>query len=395
MSDPAVSGLPESWVAYITPFAATLGLTVEEVTAKLQPVVGVPGDQAIELLKNPALSPDSDIKVVLNGTPVAVANKAISQLREQVATSAATMAVMGSGILPDVPNDESLLTALRTGGVRKVEPSTVQAAVRTALANRVGLYDVPDLLVRLIENFAEQNDDPAPPEFYKIRKEITRRTYGDLFEAIEGFDASYVTDGRRNALFDRIDRFMWPAIISFQAQLCGWMDAWQKQGLNPLMLNAVMMRAAGIGGSMPPTAQAPDTGVLRDAALSFNDQVNKVFAGPGIQVAAALAADAIRIKETLLNPRIPPLVGAANRDQMLKMLGVDVTPQYPRMETNLVKYVVAIMNVEQVAAGEEELNYFAALFTLGTQIPWADLEKGKRAPRAAAPSAPRRSGDSW
>ena len=65
---------------------------------------------------------------------------------------------------------------------------------------------------------------------------------------------------------------------------------------------------------MPPgIMQPPDTGVLRDHASAVADAVNKVFAGTGVQIAAALAYDANRIKETLSNPRLPTLIGAVKK----------------------------------------------------------------------------------
>jgi hypothetical protein len=319
---------------------------------------------------------------VLNGTPSAVANAAIKLLRGNVVlpTSSSAISLGGLDMLPSVPADESWLTALRAGGILKVDQSTVISAIRVALADRVNLYDIPELLAKKMESFADDNTEPVPDEFFKIRKQLTRRNYAEIFEAIEGLDGSFVTDGRKNQLLSRINASLWPAIITFHTQLKAWVDSWQQGAANPaLLMNAMMTIAGGGAGAMPPGMMSPpDTGALRDNALAFNDELNKVFAGTGIQIAGALAVDAARIKVLLENTRLPALIGAVNRDQMLRSLGVEVSATYPRMEMNLTRYVLSILHLKDLPAGNEELQFFSSLYMLGAQIPWDQLELGKR-----------------
>ena len=263
---------------------------------------------------------------------------------------------------------------MRTGGVLKVDQSTVISAIRAALAHRAGLYGIPDGLVALMEKFSDENEEQVDAEYFKLRKQLTRRSYAEIFEAIDGLDGSYVTEARKKQLFQRIDQYLWPAINDFYGQLKSWQEAWMQGAANPAMMMGAIMAASGGMNVMPPgMMQPPDTGVLRDHADAVADAVNKVFAGTGVQIAAALAYDATRIKETLENTRLPALTGAANRDQMLRQLGVAVSATYPRLETNLTRFVLAVMRVKDQPAGNEELQYFSALFMLGSQIPWDQL----------------------
>ncbi|MFV0485482.1 MAG: hypothetical protein ACK5MU_04650 [Candidatus Saccharimonadales bacterium] len=125
---------------------------------------------------------------------------------------------------------------------------------------------------------------------------------------------------------------------------------------------------------MPPGMMAPpDTGALRDSGDDINNAINRVFAGTGVQIAAALAYEAGEIRKTIENPRLPGMIGVANRDQMLKKLRVGVSSNYARLETNLVKYVLSFMNIDSISAGDEEVRYFSALWTLGNQIDWNQL----------------------
>lgn len=143
---------------------------------------------------------------------------------------------------------------------------------------------------------------------------------------------------------------------------------------NPALIMAAMMGNTGAGVGMPPGMMAPpETGGLRDYADAVADAVNRVFAGTGRHVASALAYDASQIKKSMEDPRLPSLIGAANRDQMLKKLGVSVNATYPRLETNLTRFVLSTLQAKDVPAGNEEYQYFGTLYMLGSQIPWDQL----------------------
>lgn len=288
------------------------------------------------------------------------------------AAPAAVSADALNAVLPVVPDDESWAKALRAGGVLKVEQSTVISAVRAALANRVGLYDVPAKLVSAMETYTDETEEQVTPEFFALRKQLTRTEYGDLFAAIDGMDGSFATKTRKSELLTRIDGALWPAVLSFNGQLQSWQQAWIQGAANPMAMMAMM--AGGMGAMPPGMMSPPDTGVLRDAAEAVNDQINRIFRGTGVQIAAALAYEANKIKDTLQKPELPALIGTPNREQMLKKLGVTVPATYPRLEQNLTQFVLGIMQASEHPAGEAELRYFGALFMLGSQIDWLQLE---------------------
>ena len=52
---------------------------------------------------------------------------------------------------------------------------------------------------------ADSNDEQVDPEFFRLRKLLTRRGYGDIFSAIDGLDGTYVTEARKKDLFRRVD----------------------------------------------------------------------------------------------------------------------------------------------------------------------------------------------
>lgn len=308
------------------------------------------------------------------------AKKLVAKLKPAPApapAAEAAAAVMNiDAVLPPVPTDESWLKSLRAGGVLKVDESTVNGTIRAALAHRAGLYQVPEKLVVVMERFADEAEEPVGPDFFKVRKLVTKRSYADLFEGIEGLDGTFVTEARKRKLLDRLDSSVWPALEGMNSALQGWQQAWIQGGANPMLMLGMAM--GGARGVMPPgMLTPPDTGVLRDAAEAVNDACNQAFKGTGVQIAAALAFEAQRVVEIINTPNLHALTGAVNRDQLLKQLGVAVPATYPRLETNVIRFALATMKVKDVAAGDEELRYFSSLFTLGTQIPWEQLTGGR------------------
>lgn len=343
----------------------------DAVVGKVRDELGVTNESDLALLNEQDL--------VGAGLKVVQARKLLNSLVQPVPHAVTDSTAMGSvaldAVLPMVPDDGSWLNMLQTGGILKVGQSSVMSAVRAGLANRVGLYDVPGKLSAEMEQFADNNDEQVPPEFYALRKQLSRRSYAEIFEAIDGLDGNFVTDARRRQMFERIDQNLWPAVFSFYEQLKGWQESWAQQSANPALFMQALSSMTGGGGLAMPAGmmQPPDTGTLRDAAAAVNDSINRVFAGTGVQIAAALAYDAQQIRKTLEDPRLPSLVGAANREQMLRQLGVSVSSTYARLEVNLTRFVLGVMQAQDQVAGSEEYQYYGMLYMLGSQIPWDTL----------------------
>ena len=310
------------------------------------------------------------------GVPVLKARKLIGAMAPTptIADTATMGAMAFEGILPEVPDDGAWLDALRTGGVLKVGTSSVISAIRAALASRVGLYEVPDRLATLMEEQADSLEEQVDPEFFNIVQQVTQRNYADIFAGVPGLTGKFVTVARKNQLFARMDDRLWPAIMGFDAQLKAYMEAWTQGAANPMMIMAQMFAGGAGGGVMPPSLMAPPpTDGLRDQASAVNDAINSVFAGMGVQIAAALAYDATRVRKTLEIERLPVLIGAANKEQMLKKLGIAVDATYPRLERFLTSFVLGTIKLDEQPAGQPEQQYINALYMLGMQIPWDQL----------------------
>ncbi len=384
----------QAWIDFISPFAAAIGTTADDVTERLRPLVGDPGVDAIDALNNAEYTPFADIQAALPSIPVARLRKAVAEsLRARpAADTAASTTPMNSlsldaslGILPSVPDDASLLAQLKAGASLKVSQATVVLAARAALADRCGYFQIPALLVERMEQYAESLEETVGEDFYKLRKLISQRNYAEIYEGMPGIDGNFVSQKRRDAFLKRLDTLLWPALISFQGQLKAWGESWQQGMMSPATTMALLLGGAGAHAMPPGMLQPPPTDALRDAADAVSMQINKVFAGVGVPVAMALGYDALKIKEVLDNPSLPAQIGAANRDQMLKILGVVVAPDYSRLEDNMVRYLLAILRYPAVT-GDAELGFLTALTMLGGQIPWDKLNSPAPGVRRGGPN---------
>ena len=85
-----------------------------------------------------------------------------------------------------------------------------------------------------------------------------------------------------------------------------------------------------------------------------------------------MAYDAKKINEALTDPSLPAQIGAGNREQMLKMLGLNINSAYTRQEQCIVRFVMSFLKFNDNAVGNE-MQYLSALWQLGRQINWSQL----------------------
>lgn len=370
--------LEQKWTSRIKPFADSVGKTEKEITDALLGVVGIPSEDALETLCDREAAPDIDLKTVFTPLkiPSATLNKHLAKLRgpakpKVATTSAVSNTTLALAILPALPNEESFIEMLKTGGVLKVGVTEVLSAVKASLARRVGLYDVTDAILAKMEEFANAQEQPCGEAFFRVQRMLTERRYGEVLSAL-GVPGTFVSERRKKEFFAKLDAHLWTAIASFQKQLTAWQQAWMQGSMNPTML-VYAITARESGSQMPPGMMAPpDTTPVRASGEAVIDTINRVFAGPGIPVARALAYDATRIMSVISDPEVPVQVGAATRDQMLKELGVNVGADIVRTEQSLTRYCLAIMTLKDIPA-DAELQYLTALIQLGSTIPWDKL----------------------
>ena len=373
--------LPKGWVEFITPFANTIDMSVEDVTQALHKVVGKPGEEAISLLKDAQTgATNEEIASVFTDTASAVLRKAVQKhLREVAAVEPAVNPALSLDMLPSPKSDESFVEALKVGGVSKVGPTDVEAGVKAALAAKVDFFGIPKKIELAMEEHAAITEEPHGDAYYDVVKMITKRDYAEIFAALK-VPASAVNQTKRNRFVEQISTILWPAIYGFNNQLSGWFDTWMKASGNPAILmqalSGAVSGAVSGGQSIAPAMTVPDTEPLRIAADEVIDRINRAYAGVGIPAARALAYEATQIKELLAKPEIQGLVGATSRELMLKQLGINVSANFVSMEHSVVKYMLAILELGKQPKGTpQEQAYLNSLYQLGASIPWDKLVK--------------------
>lgn len=383
--------VPALWQERVGKFAEKVGKPAADVSAALAPLVGEPSDDGLETLSDTESCPDEDLLDALKplSIPKARLRKALPLLRGptvKVETAPAATAAPAPGfstdVLPHVPDDESFVAVLRAGGTLKVDQNAVLAAIKTALAAKVGLYDLPKALLDAMTAHAEGINEPCSDAYYEVEKLVHSARYAEVLGNISG---RIVSERNKNQLLSRLDEHLWSGLRSFQQQLSAWQDAWMAGSANPNIMFAAMAASMG-GGVMPPgMMQPPDASPVRDAAEAMNDVMNKVFAGVGIPVARAMAYEAQRVKKVLSDSRLPASIGTPNYEQMLRKLGTAVSADYERLERNVARYALGVMELPKVTAGQQELTYLGAMLQLGLAIQWDRLTGKPDGKKASAP----------
>jgi hypothetical protein len=355
--------------------------SLDELVAKLTSLMGDAGkaNEVLEKAKADGVQ-DTDGAAVLTeedwkgyGVPKVQARQLVAQLKGAAAKPVAAPAAapaLGT-LLPSVPSDDDFLKLLQVGGVAKMDKTDVQAAVRALFADRYGVYDLDDRILEAVAARAEELDEPYPPLYYDIEKSKTAKKHADVLKAL-GVPGRVVNEARKKQFLGRMNG-LWGILGSFQDQLDNWYTTWTQKAANPAaLIGAFTAMASGGGAVMPGLMDAPDATHIVDSAAGVIDQLNKLFAGPGIPVARALAADAVEFRQLLEKPELPASLGTSTREEMLKKLGIAVTADVVRAERSAVQYVLGVMELGAVAQNQLPL-YIGALKELGSTIPWDKL----------------------
>ncbi len=397
---PASSSTPR-WDEFIGAFAKTIGMPLADVNKTLEALVGEPSDENLVTLANRDFVSDDDFVAAFSTKPKGKVKQAMAQLRAALApppaappaTQASSAAPATSVMLPTLPDDDSFLAALRVGGTPKVSATEVAAAVRIFVAHQTGIDSVPDTILELMEARAEDMDEPIGDDFADLRRLVIEKRYADILEAVnlKGFT---VTEKHRKKLAAKMVAL--PGILKdFQTVVTGWYDTWMAQISNPAMFMQTI--TAGMGGGsalLSGMAAPPDTGSVLAAAEGVINGFNRMFAGYGRAAARAMGYDAVRVKQILADPRLPAAIGKTNREEMLKTLGVGVSSDLVRFESDVGRYVLAIYQVGENQVPTDQLPvYLSAVANLGKQINW-DRLTGTNSTRPTTPAGRSTSGGS-
>lgn len=285
------------------------------------------------------------------------------------APRAAGPAVLSATILPQPPDsDTPWLDSIRLGFKLKSDPAVVIPGIRASLADRAGLFRVPDILIKLIKENSLKNDEPNPPIIKEIRSMLLRNKFAEFIAAVGDVAAADITEGK-DELFKRIDMYLWPTIADYRGVLAGWVRQYNETQNAIGNIGSII---AGRGSITPP----PPTGALHDYGETVIGAINKAYAGDGAAAAGGLAGWAKKITRYLDDNKaaLCTHTGAANEEQLLRMIGVESTSATVRMERDITQFIMGIIDAEKQTSGDAECSWYIALHNLGSQIPWDSLD---------------------
>ena len=397
---PAPPAWQADWDVRVGAFATAVGKTAEEITTALEKdLIESPGTEALEILSDDEYSPFDDIKDAFSGiVKGGVLRRNIHLLRgepsksEKAASLAETSAKPGEALpglataydlLPAVPTDaKSLLEALQSGGVPKVDDLLVYSLVRSAFADRQKYFRLPQLFLDRLETYSESVEEPlvgeAAERYIRIRNVVVERKYADILGPM-GYKGNIMTKANIDKVLTRMESYFWNGLRDFHTQLEPWFKMWLESSGPAALGNFAQAFAHVLGGASPigtlPTApiEPPDTSGIRIAARSFYDVINKVCAGLGVPVTKALAGEAVRIQQMLDDPQLAQALGYPTKDLMLKELKISVSPDIVMMENIVASYalgVLGIRNIEAEGNVQKEYAYLGALYQRGRQLNW-------------------------
>jgi len=328
---------------------------------------GIPPTTANKLIKG------------VNAAPAVAVSAAAPESGAAMAAAApfnpfAGMATFNSFVNDDIEDEGSFLEMCRSGGVLKINKGTVRAALRALFGYKKGLDKLRKKTLELMELTAEDAEEQIDSALWlKIRKQLSRQSYAEVFEGLDDVDGSFVTDARKKRLYERLDKFVMPVLVQSFRALDSWVEIYNKQANNPMMMQSlmqmVMAMMSGAAGAMPMMPMMPivpgiDTSMLRKIAEDLNDAINKAFAVDGTIVATAEAYNFMKLREIMKTPGLPQLCGVKNKDLLMKKLGVTASSIDIMIENNFVNYAQRFMNAPDITS-DQEAAYFAGLWALG------------------------------
>jgi hypothetical protein len=359
------------WLAAIQPLVERLEMTPEAVTTAIVSarLVKAPTDASADSLTDPDAIADADFAGAFPDAAKGDLKKAVKEMRAVAAPNvtpppltpiASQMlaqqpsTVVSQYLIPDLPETESLLTALSASKTLTIDALTIRAALEAFHADSMNLSEVPENIVRMMETHADMIEEPVGEKFTEVLRFVRERKYADV-----NVDSRLVTKERK-AVFMRKLTELPSSVRDFHAVLSSWNENLRtNRSANPFGVLS--------GANFWP---APDDVIA--ASEGVVACLKKVFAGLGVHVARALAYEAIKIRETVESPDLPTLTGQVNKELMLKALGCNLTNADVRLERNIAKYILFVATkVPTDLPGGQEGAALEALWNLGQMIqPW-------------------------
>lgn len=396
------------FLATIEPLVEGLEMTVEGVIEALisAKIIKGPTDKAANALASATAVRDEDFERAFFDALRTDLRLAVETLRNNASpTPIASVPTANASVIdqsqqafnnilarPRERKGRSFLTGLSVESVAKVDDATVGVGIEVALAGQFRLFDVPRVLLEMMNEFVTNRmEEAAPPTYYELEREVARQDNSAVLAVLK-VDPRFVTQASKHEFLARISN-IWTPVLEFNKLLDGWVSTYNQAAGNPAAMMAAIS-AIGTGRRIAVVQAIPNTATLHGHAQLVTKAVNRAFAGRSIPAALALGYDAERITEYLTNPDIVRYTGCTNREELAQELtrrlgGNSVPTEFQSVEDALEQFILTVYNFERYAAkgSANEADVILSLWQIGQGLPWDRLRSatGKSSPNGTSP----------
>ena len=382
------SKFAEFWKSRVGAFAEACGVELTDVEKALDSVIGKPSEQGLTFLADEEFSPEDELKQNLcldkDGPQIKTAffRANLHLLRGPKAAAPKVDDVVEdvfSSLLPEVPVKESFLKALLRTGELKVDDVSVTAGIRAYWANKLGMNDVVGKLKNKLDDVLHTMEEPAQEGFYALMDHLTTAKYADVLAACgvgSSMRANFVNKERTALFMDRMETVVIPTLSNFQTRLDTWVTSWLTQANVTSQLEITeLLKGLVTGQAIRPSVMQcrPDWKVMEDLAKESIIGFNKAFSGDVVPVARATAYQSEKVAGFLNDEKLLAQLRMKNRDELVKLLGIEVGFYDERLEGLVCQYALAIL---RLAEGKvtEPYQYLLELCYKGRDIIWSRID---------------------
>lgn len=340
------------WNLVVGRFAKDINKDLKAVSDQLSVLVGDPSDSALDLVLNPNLVKDEDLTQICTAlsVPLAIARNAIANLRgvatkPQAHNNAPNAQVQNLAsaqsnylsLIADIPMGDSFIKAMSMTTRLKVDELSIIALTKAYVANIHGIFDVMKKIHEKGEANLRRLRTPAPASLIKLMQALTKKQYSAIFSALDvDVTASMINEENRLMLLKGFQDTTLPFVQKFvNTSMKAWVEDYNQNSLNL----GNLVKAISGGGLVD---QTTETDSLRMEASAINDILNSNFAVYGLYCAGALAYEAHKVKELLQDPQYMTLLGAQSQEDMLSMIGSNVSDGDVMLETRLCQLLIGL-----------------------------------------------------
>lgn len=292
-------------------------------------------EAGVENVLDTAVLTDGDLKSVLNveGANLVSIKKVIAAFKSEVASTAEAA---GAVALPTMPASMTSSMDIVTTGNVEANMGAIVKYINVINLYNLDIEDIAANLIAQVEHRFAQQDLPATDGQLEIYKTVNKFKADDseiYKKVIEKFDMKAALVDSRESVIDMGNEMFIPAIVEFVNDALDF--RLQVANIDEVVIRRVL------------NVSSPGTNVnvedVRMATNNFIMSVNTGIAGLNTLVINETYKLYIELYELLSNDDLHTFLGCSNKEELLKLCGVSISPKQARVFTELPESIYALV----------------------------------------------------